>query len=372
MRFPFKNFWRIIPYGFYGLLLYESSSTYMIVLALALIVSLYKSDAKHPLKNTLLSILEVLLLFWISRDQRNLLPLFYVVPLVDWGWQQVWPSKIQWPLLGIFSLLLLFLSGNYILGVMVIASTYWVGCSLYEMEDKKLKAQAYYDRLRISEEALRKANLELEAYYATLEEVTVLRERTRISRDIHDNVGHALSTTLIQLQAIELRLEKEAPSQTVYVQKLIAFISGALENTREIVHKMGADAQSKRHLKHELAELCQTFSDLTQVLVTLTYPEHDNDISYAHKEVLFRTVQESLTNAVKHGSATRIKVVLTRSGDRLLLTIQDNGIGAQGDFKGFGLSAMRERVEKIGGELHLSSEQNNGFTVKASLPGVSL
>ena len=70
-------------------------------------------------------------------------------------------------------------------------------------EGRKLEAQNLYDKLRGKDEELKRVNKELEVYANTIEEITILRERNRISREIHDNVGHALSTIIIQLGAIE-------------------------------------------------------------------------------------------------------------------------------------------------------------------------
>jgi len=415
MNFPLKNFWRIIPYTLYALIIYNSGLHFVLLLALALIVSLFKSETINQLNpiNQLNSInqlnrnpyklnlifrylfffVESALLLFVGRAYPNWLAAWLIVPVIDWGW--CFPASsgaaglsapikstpiLNTPLLrkihlGILFALMLVVMGvskNLWISAFIFASAFWVGVSLNEMEQRKVKAQEYYDRLRISEEALRKANDELSAYYETLEEVTILRERTRISREIHDNVGHALSTTLIQLQSIQLRLEKEAPTQVVFIEKLISFIANALENTREIVHHMGRDALKKQHLKHELAELCHNFSDLTQIMVTLTCSDNELNLDSDYKLVLFRVVQEGLTNAVKHGHATQIKVILTASRDRILLTIQDNGCGTNSIVEGFGQQTMRARIQKLGGELHFLSEHNNGFTVKASLPGVTL
>ena len=411
MIFPFKNFWRMIPYSVYGFLIYEKGLFFVLLLAATLSISLFKSELmNHTNTNSILNananlnvnvnqsktkgylkvafvsflwIIETTSLCFLGFKFPNWLAAWLIIPVVDWGWcfpASSGASRLSTPLLRKIHLGILFaltlvimgISKNLWISAFIVASAFWVGVSLNEMEQRKVKAQEYYDRLRISEEALRKANDELSAYYETLEEVTILRERTRISREIHDNVGHALSTTLIQLQSIHLRLEKEAPTQVVFIEKLISFIANALENTREIVHHMGQDALKKQHLRHELAELCHNFSELTQIMVTLTCSENELNLDSDYKLVLFRVVQESLTNAVKHGNATKIKVILTVSNDRILLTIQDNGCGMNTGVEGFGQQTMRARVEKLGGELHFLSEHNNGFTVKASLPGVTL
>lgn len=376
MTFPLKNFWRLIPYGIYAILIYEQSLFLLLLLAVSLSVSLFKSDVMNRQKLVVVSyvlfVIEIMLLSYVGMENSRWLAAWMIVPVVDWVWRTASPHRLNRIIASVFGIGIIVLSGDVVVSLFILGASYWVGYSLGEMELKKVKAQEYYDRLRISEEALRKANEELKAYYETLEEVTVLRERTRISREIHDSVGHALSTTLIQLHAIKMRLEKEAPSQTMFIDKLVVFISSALENTREVVHNMGNEAQKNHHLKHELAELCHNFSELTQVMVTLTFPEHDPDLGTGHKQVLFRVVQESLTNAVKHGQATKIKVVLAMTNNRVLLTIQDNGRGTTEVIEGFGHKIMRERIKKLSGEIEFISEANKGFTVKASLPGVCL
>ena len=85
---------------------------------------------------------------------------------------------------------------------------------------------------------------------------------------------------------------------------------------------------------------------------------------------LFRLVQEGLTNALRHGKASRISVLFTRDGEGVFVTIQDNGIGSGkvGQKTGFGLLGMQERVERLGGRLEVISEPGEGFTLKAWIP----
>ncbi|WP_297639832.1 histidine kinase dimerization/phosphoacceptor domain-containing protein, partial [uncultured Clostridium sp.] len=89
--------------------------------------------------------------------------------------------------------------------IMVLAVLSYIK-KLYE---SKLEAQNLYDKLRVSEEKLLLANKELEGYALSIEELTLLKERNRISREIHDSVGHSLSTAMIQLNAMEALLKKE-------------------------------------------------------------------------------------------------------------------------------------------------------------------
>jgi signal transduction histidine kinase len=91
-----------------------------------------------------------------------------------------------------------------------------------------------------------------------------------------------------------------------------------------------------------------------------------------HASTLFRVMQESLTNVVRHARATRVEVRLTRAGDDALLTIKDNGIGmetgAQAKPRSFGLRGIRERVLLLGGELSIAGERGAGTTVSVRIP----
>ena len=99
----------------------------------------------------------------------------------------------------------------------------------------KLEAQKLYDKLRISEEKLIEANTELEGYVQSIEEITVLKERNRISREIHDSVGHALSTAIIQLSAMETIAEKEESQLKEMIKNLRLFINDSFQDVKKAV-----------------------------------------------------------------------------------------------------------------------------------------
>ena len=102
----------------------------------------------------------------------------------------------------------------------------------------KKEAQHLYDKLRISEEKLIKANDELEGYLQSIEEITLLRERNRISREIHDSVGHALSTAMIQLSAMETIADKEGSRLKPIAGNLRAFINESFQDVKRAVREL--------------------------------------------------------------------------------------------------------------------------------------
>lgn len=374
MRFPFKIFWHIIPYLFCMAISWDSPLYLKMFLFVAFSISILKADFFIRFQNKIvpytMAFIECVFLIFIL-NQLNL-PLAYasIVPTIDFLWYQPQKSKRQLGIIFTYAMIILLISynSNPIFALGTILSSIWIGSALSVMEYKKESAQQYYDRLRISEEALKKANADLEAYYETIEEVTQLRERTRISREIHDGVGHALSTTLIQLQAIEMRLEQCENENAAHIARLADFIRDALENTRNIVHAMGNQAQKEKQFKHEIAELCHKFSTFTGVKIAVTQTENFPSITTMQSEALFRVTQECLTNSVKHGKATTIKIVLSSTDKNILLTISDNGLGAESHQEGFGLTQMKNRISELHGHLQYESQINNGFTTYITIP----
>lgn len=377
MRFQLKFFWPIIPYTFVAINLITTGTTsvYTYILWLyCLSLSILKADLfERPLSKWIkYGVFTVEVLSLIVLGERLALPftLLAGIPILSIYWLKS-PQEdnmrfhlLAWLILGVA----FFPLTKSPWGIPIPFFSCWIGNTLYVLELKKKNAQLYYDQLRHSEEELLKANEALSQYYETLEEVTQLRERTRISRDIHDNVGHALSTTLIQLQAIEMRLEKSGSEEASFVTRLIVFISDALENTRKIVHDMGADAENKKAFKHEIAELCHRFSTLTGCKVLLTTTQDFPKFVPKQAEIIFRVIQESLTNAVKHGNATEVKIILSEEADQIMVTIKDNG-NSNSQFKeGFGLTQMRQRIQELQGSITFTADETHGFQTQIILP----
>ena len=124
----------------------------------------------------------------------------------------------------------------FILGVFIILLNY-----IERLYSTKLEAQKLYDKLRVSEEKLIEANQELEVYVQSIEEITLLKERNRISREIHDSVGHALSTAMIQLSAMEAIGKKEESSLGEMAGNLREFINESFQDVKKAVKELKPD-----------------------------------------------------------------------------------------------------------------------------------
>lgn len=247
--------------------------------------------------------------------------------------------------------------------VIIIAILYFIS----DTNNRKLEAQKLYDKLRISEDKLKKANKELELYASSIEEITLLRERNRISREIHDSVGHVLSTIAIQLGAIERTVGKNNENTRELTKELRKFTHNSLNEVRMAVREMKPKDYEKYGGIVVIEELINNFKKLTDVDVRLSFTKEKWPLNSDQAFVVYRIVQEFLSNSVRHGKANSILIFMAFNEYKLVVTLKDNGRGAETVIEGVGLNSMRERVTELGGYFDYSTKLDEGFLVKIEL-----
>lgn len=194
------------------------------------------------------------------------------------------------------------------------------------------------------------------------EEAVLLTERTRIAREIHDRVGHHLTSLILQLEMLSLEGERNEKLDRI---KETARLS--LVETRKAVHALSDE--EKRGMKGIL-EFIERFRRDHPLRIKLNLSEAIDQVPLTPKQslVLFRLLQESLTNAAKHSEGEEVMITLLHEkGNRLHFHIK-NALRKEGEIReGFGLSAMRERVEEAGGRFSYFTD-GGYFHVEGSLP----
>lgn len=239
--------------------------------------------------------------------------------------------------------------------------------------DRKIEAQDLYDKLRVSEEKLKKANYDLETYANSIEELTLLRERNRISREIHDSVGHSLSTIIIQLGAIEKIAQANenhlgnGNGASAMAKNLGEFVKDSLQEVRLAVRELKPEEFENNEGLLAIQELINKFVKFTSVDIKLGFSKERWCLNSDKALVVYRAVQEFLSNAVRHGKATKISIYMNFIKDSLIITMQDNGIGASNLIEGVGLKSIAERTREVGGSMSYNSELGNGFFLKLVL-----
>lgn len=229
-----------------------------------------------------------------------------------------------------------------------------------------------YSKSKITENSnreLKLANEKLKEYASTVEENAVLRERNRLARDVHDTLGQTLSI-LITLLQLSLLSCKKAPEETEENLKNALEITGqGLNEVRRSISGLVPQKLEENNLFDALEKLINEFQCLG-VDVELSVNKFDKNISANYKEAIYRICQEALTNSVKHGRATKVTIIIKFTDSVIKLFIFDNGIGCKGksEGKGFGLQGMKQRVEKLNGEIKFGSGDRKGFNIHVELP----
>ncbi len=221
-------------------------------------------------------------------------------------------------------------------------------------------------------EALRQAERRAEEAERTREETARRRadeERLRIARELHDSLTHQISIIKVQAEAavhVARRRGEQVPDA------LIASQEAGREATRELRATLEAlrddDTAPPRGVDHvpELVERARA----TGLDTTLTIEGQRQDVPAAVDRTVYRIVQESLTNTLRHSGAATAAIRIERRPKSLVVRIDDNGKAAPGTAvePGVGLQGMRERVAALGGRLSAEPRPEGGFSVQAELP----
>lgn len=219
-------------------------------------------------------------------------------------------------------------------------------------------------------EELKEANQKLKESASQIEILAMSRERSRISRDIHDSLGHALSGLNIQLEGA-LKLWDADPEQARnFVTQAKTMGSSALMEARQAVATLRETDESPKDLSSEIALLSRRFAETTGVLpsVTVDCPPLPESVNLT----VYRIVQEGLTNISKYARADDVRIAIQASSEpsQLAITIQDNGVGfhPHHNSTGFGLRGIRERAAAEGGQLRLITAPGEGCTLSVWFP----
>jgi len=230
-------------------------------------------------------------------------------------------------------------------------------------------AVAIESELEQADAELRRALQQERALNQRIEELATLEERNRIARDIHDSLGHLLVGLNVQMETALALWQHNPDKAYTFLSKAKQLGSDALQATRESVSDLRSDPLQGRSLEEVITTLSQDFRRTTGIQPTC-HIDLSQPISHRVKTVIYRIVQEGLTNICKHANATTVTIHIQSTDIGLSLMLQDNGNGFQVDANraGFGLQGMQERIIALEGTLNITSEPGGGCRVTASLP----
>lgn len=231
-----------------------------------------------------------------------------------------------------------------------------------KMVDEGKRAE---EKIRISRERLRNLSGHLQSL---LEE-----ERTRISREIHDELGQSLTALKLDLSLIRRRLVSgELSEQAAKVQEIEHTVIRIIRTVRKIATKLRPGILDELGVAAAIEWMAKDFQNRTGIGCKVTIQKADKISDTVRATAIFRIVQEALTNVMRHAAASQVNVSLKKKDDTLIVEVRDNGIGImEGRIFGsnsLGLIGIRERVRLLGGDTVVSGKPGEGTLVRVTLP----
>jgi signal transduction histidine kinase len=215
---------------------------------------------------------------------------------------------------------------------------------------------------------LEDANRKLRDAATQAEELAVARERNRLAREIHDGLGHYLTTIAVQLEAAQALLGGSPSPAADAVRKAGKLSQEALADVRRSVGALRVDAP-RLPLVHQLEQLA--LAD-PQLMVAVVVRGAIRDLAPAVEHAFYRVAQEGLTNVRKHAGSSEVQVIVDyQAPSQVRLEVVDRGGGpdAGEPGAGFGLNGVRERIELLGGRMEAAARPGGGFALRVEVPG---
>jgi len=241
----------------------------------------------------------------------------------------------------------------------------------------------HYTRNHLLEE-LAQAHAELaEAHHkltfsaAQEQELAVLRERTRLAREMHDTLGHALVLISVKIEAAQRLRQRDLERSDRELESTKEIVRQSMKELRAFIANLRSPALEREPACRALSRTTREMAQRTGIHATYDLASDIEGLPEQVEETLWKVGQEAITNIEKHARANNTTLHISRNDGRILMRIADDGIGLPTNFcrtactspEGhYGISGMKEHVESLGGDMHLKSEQERGTVVEVKLP----
>ena len=249
----------------------------------------------------------------------------------------------------------------------IIAETLVFGLGVFfvlQLTNKILSERQIKQKLALANEQLRE-------YAQKVEELTTVQERNRIARDIHDSLGHALTSLNIQMQTAVKLWEKEPTQAHGFLTQAQSLGKTAMQEVRKSISTLRDDAREEPPLEARIETLVDDYRKGTGLFIC-TKICRCGSVPKPIAKAIYRIVQESLTNTFKYAKATEVHIELRTTPQEFNLTVEDNGKGfdPMQNSSGFGLQGMQERIIAVSGELQLITSPGKGCRIEVKIPNV--
>lgn len=222
------------------------------------------------------------------------------------------------------------------------------------------------NKLEIAKDKLSIKNIELEDSFEKIreaykknEDYIITNTRNRFAREIHDTVGHTLTTALVEMEASKVLMDKNSEQAS---NKLISALSQVRKGLRQVRTSVRQLDKSEVNYYNEVIELIKNTILHTNVIIRYDIEDFNIEKEIV-KRCVFRSLQEGLSNGIRHGAATAFVFKLKYDNNFLKFSLENNGKGLSNFKKGFGLNAMEERVKEANGTMSIFSDVDEGFNL---------
>ncbi len=312
-------------------------------------------------------ILEPLLLLYISNLYFGFAFIMIFSTIIDASLKlkkEIYPYSL---LIGLILIYLVKISCS--IEWVVIIAIFYIVIFLLLLELRKAlvigkDSQALYDQIRKYSYELESAKTRLMDYSKQVEKISQLEERTRISRELHDSIGHSLTGVLMQVDACIQIMGVNKEKGMELLNSVYTNINSSIEMVKQTVHKL-YPVGYKTNLE-SLRELINKFKLETGTNIQFIIDGNAFEISPTVETVIYSNVQEAITNSVRYSYSNCISIKLLYASEYIEIFISDDGVGAKDLKKGFGLTGIEERISIIGGTVSFSG--NNGFHIHMRIP----
>ncbi|MDO5540692.1 MAG: sensor histidine kinase [Eubacteriales bacterium] len=222
------------------------------------------------------------------------------------------------------------------------------------------------DEVNSLNEQMEKVNEQMQEYAVMSEKMAQTKERNRLAREIHDTLGHTLTGIAAGLDACVATVEVSPEVTKKQLEVLSAVTRDGIREVRRSVSELRPDALERFSLDYAITKMVTDMNAMSGAKVYFNCQIKNLKFDEDEENVIYRVIQEGITNAIRHGNAKRIWITMMKENMDILLTIKDDGIGSKEIKSGFGTKHMKERIGMLGGTV--SFDGNNGFTVNARIP----
>jgi two-component system NarL family sensor kinase len=248
----------------------------------------------------------------------------------------------------------------------------WLGISAFIIVAGAFSIYLIYSRRKIREEARLQTEINKQQEETTKAVLSAEEnERGRIALELHDGVGQLLSTALMNMNGLANQLQYQSPSEKEKAQNTLELINDSYDEIRSISHQMMPNALIKTGLTSAVRDFVNKI-DKDKIKVSLSIVGLNERLDQQVESVLYRVIQETVNNVIKHAQATKLDIQFLKDDDGIAITIEDNGKGFNKDLlnkeAGIGLKNMMSRIAFLKGTIDFDSTIGKGTLVAIHLP----